>query len=37
MITRISHMTLFDRDQKKAYDVYVGELGFKVNTDAAYG
>jgi catechol 2,3-dioxygenase-like lactoylglutathione lyase family enzyme len=27
-------MTLFVRDQKKAYDVYVGKLGFKVNTDA---
>ncbi len=34
MITKISHMTLFVRDQKKAYDIYVGKLGFKVNTDA---
>jgi catechol 2,3-dioxygenase-like lactoylglutathione lyase family enzyme len=34
MITRISHMTLFVRDQKKAYDVYVGKLGFTVTTDA---
>ena len=34
MITKVSHITLFVRDQKKAYDVYVGKLGFKVNTDA---
>jgi catechol 2,3-dioxygenase-like lactoylglutathione lyase family enzyme len=33
MTTRISHINLFVRDQKKAYDVYVGRLGFKVNTD----
>ena len=33
MITRISHVNLFVRDQKKAYDVYVGKLGCKVNTD----
>jgi catechol 2,3-dioxygenase-like lactoylglutathione lyase family enzyme len=33
MITKISHMTLYVRDQKKAYDIYVGKLGFKVNTD----
>jgi catechol 2,3-dioxygenase-like lactoylglutathione lyase family enzyme len=34
VIAKISHMTLLVRDQKKAYDVYVGKLGFKVNTDA---
>ena len=33
MITRLSHTTLFVRDQNKAYDVYVNKLGFKVNTD----
>jgi catechol 2,3-dioxygenase-like lactoylglutathione lyase family enzyme len=33
MITRVSHVTLFVGDQKKAYDVYVNRLGFKVNTD----
>ena len=33
MITRVSHLSLFVRDQKKAYDIYVGKLGFKVNTD----
>lgn len=34
MVTRISHMTLFVRDQKTAYDVYVNRLGFRVDTDA---
>jgi catechol 2,3-dioxygenase-like lactoylglutathione lyase family enzyme len=33
MIAKISHVNLFVRDQKKAYDVYVGKLGFKINTD----
>jgi catechol 2,3-dioxygenase-like lactoylglutathione lyase family enzyme len=33
MVTKISHITIFVRDQKKAHDVYVGKLGFKVNTD----
>ena len=33
MIATISHINLFVRDQKKAYDVYVNKLGFKVNTD----
>jgi catechol 2,3-dioxygenase-like lactoylglutathione lyase family enzyme len=33
MVTKISHITLFVRDQQKAHDVYVGKLGFKVNTD----
>ena len=33
MITKISHMTLYVRDQEKAYDVYVNKLGFRVNTD----
>lgn len=33
MITKVSHMTLWVQDQKKAYDVYVNKLGFKVNTD----
>lgn len=34
MITRLSHVTLFVLDQQQAYDFYVGQLGFKVNTDA---
>jgi len=33
MKTWISHINLFVRDQQVAYDVYVGKLGFKVNTD----
>lgn len=33
MITRLSHATLFVRDQNKAYDVYINKLGFKVHTD----
>ena len=33
MTTTISHINLFVRDQKKAYDVYVDKLGFTVNTD----
>jgi len=33
MITKLSHATLFVRDQNKAYDVYVNKLGFKVKTD----
>jgi catechol 2,3-dioxygenase-like lactoylglutathione lyase family enzyme len=34
MITKLSHVTFFVLDQDKAYDFYVGKLGFKVNTDA---
>ena len=33
MITKVSHMTLYVRDQKQAYEVYVNKLGFKVSTD----
>jgi catechol 2,3-dioxygenase-like lactoylglutathione lyase family enzyme len=33
MITKVSHMSLFVLDQDRAYDFYVGKLGFKVNTD----
>ena len=33
MITKLSHATLYVLDQKKAYDVYVNKLGFKVHTD----
>ncbi|MGA2766297.1 MAG: VOC family protein [Spirochaetia bacterium] len=33
MTATISHINLFVRDQKKAYDVYVNKLGFKVSTD----
>lgn len=34
MITKLSHVTFFVLDQDKAYEFYVGKLGFKVNTDA---
>ena len=33
MITKLSHATLFVRDQDKAYDTYVNKLGFKVKND----
>ncbi len=33
MITRLSHATLYVRDQKQAYDTYVNKLGFQVVTD----
>src|SRR5882672_6881802 len=33
MITKLSHVTLFVKDQDKALDFYVNTLGFKVNTD----
>ncbi len=33
MITKVSHLTLYVRDQSKAHDVYVNKLGFKVKTD----
>ena len=33
MITKLSHASLYARDQNKAYDVYVNKLGFKVHTD----
>ena len=33
MITKVSHVTFFVKDQQKAYDFYVTTLGFKVNTD----
>lgn len=35
MITKLSHVTFFVLDQQKAYDFYVGILGFKVRTDAS--
>ncbi len=34
MITKLSHITFFVLDQDKAYEFYVGTLGFKVSTDA---
>ena len=37
MITKVSHMTLYVRDQKQAYEVYVNKLGFKVSTDQDNG
>jgi predicted enzyme related to lactoylglutathione lyase len=33
MTATISHINLFVRDQKKAFEVYVNKLGFTVNTD----
>jgi catechol 2,3-dioxygenase-like lactoylglutathione lyase family enzyme len=33
VITKLSHATLYVRDQNKAYDVYVNKLGFQVHTD----
>jgi len=33
MITKLSHVTLFVKDQDKAQDFYVNTLGFKVHTD----
>ncbi len=33
MTATISHINLFVRDQKKAYEIYVNKLGFTVNTD----
>ena len=33
MITKVSHVTLYVRDQKHAYEVYVNKFGFKVKTD----
>ena len=33
MISKLSHASFFVTDQDKAYDFYVGKLGFKVNTD----
>jgi predicted enzyme related to lactoylglutathione lyase len=33
MTATISHINLFVRNQKKAFEVYVNKLGFTVNTD----
>jgi len=33
MISKLSHATLYVRNQNEAYDVYVNKLGFKVVTD----
>lgn len=33
MITKVSHSSVFVLDQDKAYDFYVGKLGFKVHMD----
>ena len=33
MITKLSHATLYVRNQAQAYDTYVNKLGFKVHTD----
>ncbi len=33
MINKLSHATLYVRDQDRAYDTYVNKLGFQVKTD----
>ena len=33
MITKMSHFTLYVRNQETAFDIYVNRLGFKVTTD----
>jgi catechol 2,3-dioxygenase-like lactoylglutathione lyase family enzyme len=35
MIKKLSHITIFVKDQEKAKDFYVGKLGFEVRTDAS--
>lgn len=37
MITKLTHTTIFVKDQEKAYDFYVNKLGFTVKTDALMG
>ncbi|MFL6469199.1 MAG: VOC family protein [Pyrinomonadaceae bacterium] len=37
MITKMNHVSIFVLDQESAYDFYVNNLGFKVNTDAEMG
>lgn len=34
MIKRMSHTTIYVEDQDRAYDFYIGKLGFEVRTDA---
>ena len=34
MVTKMSHTSIFVKDQNKAFEFYVNKLGFKVNTDA---
>lgn len=34
MITKLSHVSLFVKDQASAYDFYVNKLGFEARTDA---
>lgn len=34
MITKMSHVTIWVKDQDAALDFYVGKLGFEVRTDA---
>jgi catechol 2,3-dioxygenase-like lactoylglutathione lyase family enzyme len=37
VITKLSHATIFVKDQDSAYDFYVNKLGFEVVTDAMIG
>lgn len=37
MITNISHLTLFVKDQEKSLVFYTEKLGFKKHTDAEFG
>ena len=34
MISRMSHATIYVKDQEKAKDFYIGKLGFELRTDA---
>jgi lactoylglutathione lyase len=37
MFSKISHITLFVKDQNEAYDFYINKLGFLPHTDAMFG
>jgi predicted enzyme related to lactoylglutathione lyase len=37
MLTRLTHITLFVKDQQEALDFYINKLGFKLHTDAPFG
>jgi len=37
MLTKLTHITLFVKDQNEALDFYTKKLGFKIHTDAMFG
>lgn len=37
MITKVTHLTIFVKDQNEALDFYVKKLGLDVHTDAMFG